>query len=503
MKTPNVFTITIAAVGIALSGISIAQAEVTKETLESISIPDKVETSIGTLDFFDGVPSDATINKVYDNLDRSRGVAAYLDNMAGVSIQSVLDGLGRAGADAPNKIALFAGLMNSKTLVVTANTSTMYAYAGTDLGKDGPTVIEIPPGMLGFLDDAWQRYVGDMGVTGPDHGKGGKYLVLPPAYTGDIPDGYFLLKPSTNRNFLFLRGSIAKGLEAAAKNLESGLKIYPLKDAANPAKTEFVNMSDRAFNTVFPNNLEYFEILNAMIQREPIDAIGPEVRGTLASIGIVKGKPFTPDARMKKLLTEAGTIGQATARAITYHPRISGVEIYPDTHSAWSMGYANKNTSFEADDTMNLDARVLFAFNAGGVTPAMAVTHPGAGSDYALAYLDANKKAFDGSRTYKVHLPPNVPVKDFWAFTMYDTQTRSQLQTSQPFPTVGSQTEGVKKNADGSYDIYFGPKAPAGKEGNWLATVPGKSWFTILRMYGPLEPWINKSWRPSEIELVK
>ena len=161
--------------------------------------------------------------------------------------------------------------------------------------------------------------------------------------------------------------------------MKSGIRIYPLKDAANPAPTEFINMSDRAFNTVFPNDLGYFEILNAMIQREPIDAIGPEVRGTLAAIGIVKGKPFAPDARMKKLLIEAGTIGQATARAITYNPRIDGVYIYPDTNSVWTTAFANHNTSFEADGTMNLDARVLMLFNAGGVTPAMATSHVGAG----------------------------------------------------------------------------------------------------------------------------
>jgi hypothetical protein len=179
------------------------------------------------------------------------------------------------------------------------------------------------------------------------------------------------------------------------------------------------------------------------------------------------------------------------------------VKIYPDSKSNWMMGYANKNTSFEANGTMNLDARVLFYYNAGGVTPAMAVTHAGAGSDYALGMLDNNNQPFNGSKTYQLHMPPNVPVNNFWAVTLYDTQTRCQLQTSQPFPTVGSLTKGMKKNDDGSYDVYFGPKAPEGKEGNWLATVPGKSWFCILRMYGPLEPWINKTWRPGEIELVK
>jgi len=482
----------------------IASAEVSEAELESISIPDKVETPIGTLEFFDGVPKDSTVTAVYDNLDRMRGIEVFLDNVGAVSMYKVRTGLADAGAKGANRIAIFEQLMDSQTLVVTANTSTLYAYTYTDLAHDGPTVIEIPPGMLGFLDDAWQRFVGNMGVTGPDKGKGGKYLVVPPGYDGEIPDGYFLLKPTTNKNFMFLRGSIKNGLKPAVENITSGLKVYPLKDAANPETTEFVNMSNKAFNTVFPSDFSYFENLNEIIQEEPLDAISPEVRGAIASIGIVKGQPFAPDDRMKKLLTEAATLSNATARAITYQPRFAGVKIYPDDpDSVWSTAFANKNTSFQADGAMGLDARVLYYFNAGGVTPAMAATRAGEGSDYALAVLDANKQAFDGSKTYKLHLPKDVPVNDFWAVTLYDTQTRSQLQTDQKFPTIGSQTEGMTKNPDGSYDVYFAPEAPEGKEGNWLQTVPGKSWFTILRMYGPLEPWINKTWRPGEIEMVK
>lgn len=480
----------------------VAQSQVSPQTLKSISIPDKVSTPIGPLEFFDGVPTGNTVKTVYDNLDRARGLGVYLDNVGAVSIYSVLAGLAAQGANAPNKIALFPQLLDSQTLVVTANTSTLYAYSGTDLAKDGPTVIEIPPGMLGFLDDAWQRFVGNIGVTGPDKGKGGKYLVLPPGYTGNVPDGYFVLKPRTNKNFLFLRGSIKDGLKPAVENITSKLRVYPLKDAANPAPTQFVDMSGKAFSTLFPNDLDYFQRLDNIIQAEPIDAIDATQRGAIAAIGIVKGKAFAPDERMKKLLTEAATLGNATGRVITYHPRIDGVAIYPGTKSGWSTAFANKNTSFESDGAMNVDAAVLYYFNAGGVTPAMAVSVPGAGSDYALGMLDSSKKPLDGSKTYRLRLPPNVPVNDFWAVTLYDTQTRSQLQTSQKFPTVGSQTEGMKKNADGSYDIYFAPKAPKGNESNWLQTVPRKSWFMILRMYGPLEPWINKTWRPGEIELV-
>ncbi|EGV18711.1 DUF1254 domain-containing protein [Thiocapsa marina] len=494
----------------ALSACALALAmgpafgEVSPAELDAISIPDKVETGIGTLEFFDGVPTDATIGTVYDNLDRMRGMQVFLDNVGAVSMYSVRKGLADAGAEGANRIAIFEQLLDSQTLVVTANTSTLYAYTYTDLAKDGPTVIEIPPGMLGFLNDAWQRFVGNMGVTGPDEGKGGKYLVLPPGYAGEIPDGYFPLKPPTNRNFLFLRGSIAKGLEPAVENITSKLRVYPLKDAADPVATEFVNMSNKAFNTVFPSDFTYFEYLDRVIQDEPIEAISPEVRGEIAAIGIVKGQPFAPDERTKKLLTEAATLADATARTITYHPRIDGVRIYPDDPSSvWSTAFANKNTSFESDGAMNLDARVLYYFNAGGVTPAMATSSPGRGSDYALALLDADQQAFDGSKTYKLHLPKDVPVNDFWAVTIYDTQTRSQLRTGQSFPTIGSQTKGMTRNADGSYDVYFAPEAPEGREGNWLQTVPGKSWFTILRMYGPLEPWINKTWRPGEIERVQ
>ncbi|MGC2766029.1 MAG: DUF1254 domain-containing protein [Candidatus Acidiferrum sp.] len=479
------------------------KTDIPPEVLKSISIADKVDTPIGRLDFYDGVPTGDTVKIVYDNLDRSRGFGVYLDNLGGVAIHAFLAGLAAQGADAPNKVAIFEQLMDSQAIVLTANTSTLYAFSRTDLANDGPTVIEVPPGMLGFLDDDWERFVGDIGVTGPDRGKGGKYLVLPPGYEGQVPDGYFLLKPRTNKNFLFLRGSIDKGLQAAAENMTSGIRIYPLKDAAKPAPTTFTNLSGKSFNTLFPNTLAYYEHLNQIIQDEPLDAIDPSQRGAIATIGILKGKPFAPDERMKKLLTEAATLGNATARAITFDPRLDGVYFYPDTDSAWSAFFANRNATFESDGTMQLDAAVLYYFNAGGVTPSMAKTAVGVGSDYAGAYLDAKKQPFDGSKTYKVHLPPNVPVNNFWAVTIYDTQTRSQLQTGQRFPTVGSQTKGIEKNADGSFDIYFSPKAPAGKENNWLQTVPGKSWFVILRMYGPLEPWLNKTWRPSEIALVQ
>jgi hypothetical protein len=254
---------------------------------------------------------------------------------------------------------------------------------------------------------------------------------------------------------------------------------------------------------VLPNDFSFCEQLDQLIQKEPIDALSPHRRGLCAAIGIVKGKPFKPDARMKKILNDAVTIANATARAIVWQPREPGARIYKDTDSAWVMAYTNKDVFFEVDGARNFDARTMFHYAYTAVTPAMAVSRPGIGSDYGIAYEDSKKQAMDGSKTYQLHLPPNVPVNNFWAVTLYDCQTRSMLQTDQPFPTVGSQSKGFQENADGSYDVYFSPEPPKGKEHNWMQTIPGKSWFIILRMYGPLQPWIDKTWRPSEIEVVK
>jgi hypothetical protein len=484
-------------------GMLPAVAEVSQAELDAISIPDEVETAIGTLEFFDGVPTDATVATVYDNLDRMRGLQVFLDNQGAASIHAMRSGNAGIGADASNKFTITEQLLQPKSLYLTGNTSTLYALGYIDLKTEGPLVIELPAGMLGFVDDAWFRFVENLGAIGPDKGAGGKYLFLPPGHKGDVPDGYFVVRSDTYSNLVFLRASIAKGLAPAVENIKTHLKVYRLADAENPPATEFIDFSGVSYSTIAPNDFSFFEGLNAVVQEEPVDAIGPEARGLLASIGIVKGEPFNPDDRMKKLLGEAATIGNATARAITYQPRIDGVYIYPDTNSAWTTAYANKNTSFEANGIMDLDARVLFYFNATGVTPAMATPRAGEGSDYALAYLDADKKPFDGSKTYRLHLPKDVPINNFWALTLYDTQTRSMLQTGQKFPTVGSQSDGMTANADGSYDVYFAPEAPAGKDGNWVQTVPGKSWFTILRMYGPLKPWIDKTWRPGEIEVVQ
>jgi len=460
-----------------------------------------VETSVGSFEFFDGVPTDESVKLAYENLDRMRGVEVYLNSLSGVSAFNAYKGQSSIGAVNSNQVVIFDKLMDSKSLTMTSNTSTLYASLFLNPAKEGPIVLELPPNLLGMFNDMWFEYVTDLGFIGPDKGKGGKYLILPPGYEGHVPSGYYVVKSPTNKIYCFVRGSTANGLEAGVKLIKT-MKIYPLAEKNNPEPIEWISGSNKYFSFIPPNDYSFYEDLNQIIQEENMTFLDAETRGLIASIGIVKGKPFNPDARMKKILTEAVAIGNATVRSLMFAPREKGYYFYPETDSSWTMAFENKDTYFEVDGATNLNARSYFHNFAVGVTPAMAMPKAGTGSDYAFGILDADKKPFDGTKTYKLHLPPNVPVNNFWAVTIYDTQTRSMLQTDQQFPTRGSQSEGFTQNADGSYDLYFGPEAPEGQENNWLQTIPGKSWFVLLRMYGPLEPWIDKTWRPSEIELV-
>jgi hypothetical protein len=466
----------------------------------AITVPDSVETRLGTLRFTDGFPDDATVQKVYDNLDFQRGVQAFLTAMPAASLAAVRKGIRTFGPD-NHTVLIFETLMDSRSLYLTPNTESVYAMAWLTL-KNGPVVIESPPNTLGLVDDFWFHYVTDMGNAGPDKGKGGKYLFLPPGYDGPAPDGYHVFKSKTFGGLFGTRGFQVNGdPKPGVDNIKQRLRIYPLAQAANPPATAFVNVSGKAFNTIHAMDFSYFEEVNEVVQEEPSDAIDPETLGLLASIGIVKGTPFAPDARMKAILTEAASVGNATARALAYRSRLPDAKFYPG--SAWGTPFVGGSYEFLHDGARVLDARSYFFFYATGITPAMSMKMVGVGSQYATAFVDAKNQPLDGGKTYRLHLPPNIPAKDFWSLVLYDNQTRSLLQTDQQFPSISSQKQGVMVNPDTSADVYFGPKAPPGKEGNWVQTLPGKGWNVLLRLYGPLEPWFDKTWRPGEIEEVR
>jgi hypothetical protein len=290
----------------------------------------------------------------------------------------------------------------------------------------------------------------------------------------------------------------------------------PLAPLSKPGTLQFVEGTGLPMNTIPPNDFSYYEMLDALVQEQPAEALEPEIGGQFAAIGIVKGKKFAPDERMRKILTDAIAIANGAARTVSFTPRESEGFGYYSSTSKWLNplfvgGYNFMQPPPEVTKegvkpypytgAHTLDARAAFFYVATGVTPAMVMRLPNIGSQYLFGIFDSDGEPFDGGKTYKVTLPPNIPAAKFWSFTLYDNQTRSMLQTDAQFPSIGSQSKGVVANVDGSHDIWFGPTAPDGRASNWVQTVPGKGWNVIFRLYGPGEAWFDKSWRPGEIEL--
>jgi len=465
-----------------------------------ITTPDVVETRLGALNFFDGFPDQATIDTVYDNLDFQRGVQAFLTAVPGASAAAIRTAIRQHGPD-NQTVILFETLMDSKSLFLTPNTESVYGWAWLNLSA-GPMVIETPPNVLGVIDDFWFRNVIDFGNAGPDQGKGGKFLMLPPGYDGTVPEGYFVARPPTHNNLLFWRGFLVDGdPKPAAENIKKLFRVYPLGQEASAPQMRFINGSGMAMNTIHANDFHFFEEIDQIVQDESTSGMDAETMGLLAAIGIEKGKPFAPDERMAKILADAAAVGNATARAILFANRSEKTYLYPG--SAWNnpfLGEPDADYTLVKNGARMLDVRTYYFYYATIHTPAMLRKMVGAGSQYIMAFKDGAGERLDGGKTYRLHLPPNIPAKTFWSLVVYDNQTRSMLQTDQQFPSCGSQKAGIIINPDTSVDIYFGPSAPKGQENNWVQTIPGKGWNVILRLYGPLEPFFDKTWRPGEFE---
>ena len=465
----------------------------------AITIPDKFDTRLGTLRFKDGFPDDATVQKVYDDLDFQRGVQAFLTAMPAASLSAMREGLKGVGVN-NSSVVLIETLMDSKSLFLTANTESIYVVGWLDL-KDGPLVLETPPHVLGFVNDFWFHYVTDMGNAGPDKGKGGKFLFLPPGYQGEVPEGYFVSRPSTFGNWLVGRGfhgerrSQARGREhqGAAPHLPAGAGGEPARDTSStpPARrsTPSMRWTSRSLKR------------STRSCRRNRRAMEPETLGLLAAIGIEKGKPFAPDERMRKILDRGG--GGRHRHGADAHVQVAhqGIAALPD--GSWGTAFVGGSYEFLHNGAGCSISYSSFFFVPPGSRPRCPWRWSASGRSMPAPTSTPTGRPLDGGRTYKLTLPAGIPAKDFWSLVLYDTQTRSELQTDQQFPSLGSQKAGVAVNADSSVDVYFGPKAPPGKESNWVQTMPGKGWFVILRLYGPLQPWFDKTWQPGEIEEVK
>ena len=461
--------------------------------------PDTVETRIGTLRFRDGAPDPATVQLAYDQLDFGRGIEAFLRGMSATSVQAVCMGLEDAGIRTNHGIGISEDLQDARSLFLTANTTTVYAIFCMDL-KDGPVVLRVPPRVLGPVDDADFRWVTDVGFTGPDRGAGGDYLFVPPGYAGKVPaKGYHVAKPRTHRLLVFFRAFVEKGdIAAAVAGVKAKARVFPLANASKPPETAFVNLSGRKFNTISANDFAFYEELNAAVQNEPADWVDPDIVGLYASIGIRKGQPFAPDARMRKTLTDAVAVANGIARANLFAARDPRAYLYPDRK--WFTAFVGGSYQFLDGAERLLDARMMFFYYATGITPAMSEAKPGTGSGYAAVFRDSTGAYLDGSATYAVKLPGPIPVKNFWSFTVYDNQTRSMLPTDQKLAGIDSGVPGLQLNPDAGATVWFGPSPPAGHEGNWVQTMPGKGYSVLIRLYAPLEPWFDKSWRPGDFE---
>lgn len=518
------------------------QAQVSPETMKTISTPDKsAKTRIGVLEFRDGMPSTKTAQALWDELDYVRGVDAFMNGYAAVSQWAIQAGFQEQGIK-DNEVLVFSKLMDCRSLFLTANADTYYFWSFVDL-SNGPMIVETPPNTLGVFDDMWWRWVSDFGVPGPDRGMGGKYLLVPEGWKGQLPsEGYFIRHARTSRVSFLGRAFIdEQPIAEIDKTVKSTLKIYPyapggygttiasflggdakLGQLQKPTETKFHEGSGRIMNTIPPADYSYFEMLDKAVQAEPAEALDPEVAGQLYAIGIVKGRSFNPDARMKGILTEAAAVGNAASRTISFAPRASEGFGYYDAKSQWVNslfvgGYEFLSPPPEVtregikqsanDGATKLNSRIGMFYTATGITPAMCMRLTGIGSQYLVAFFDAKGVALDGAKTYKIVLPKGIPAAKFWSLTVYDNQTRSMLATSQMFPRVGSQnypTPAAKTEADGSTIVWFGPKRPAAAhDSNWVQTTPGKGWFVMLRLYSPEQSFFDKSWKVGDVEEVK
>lgn len=454
-------------------------------------------TRIGELTFESGYPSQKTVEKLYDEMDFQRACQGYLWGIPAVGLnewrKAHFDVFGARSGEMLSYLD-FA----EKLGILTPNYTTPYIATFIDLEKSGPMVIEIPPGLMaGMILDHWQRVLADLGVVGPDKGNGGKYLVLPPGHEKVSPEGYFVVE-SPSRFVLGGVRLLGDDKAKAIRELIPGIKTYTWSKAGTGKPMPVRHAGDKKWSQMPPRGMNYWESLNEVIQTEPVAERDRLIMAQLKFLGIEKGKAFKPDDRQRKILEDAVVVGEAMAKANTSDKRVEPA-FWPNTN--WKHALV-VSVDQRAPNYDQLDERAAWFYEAVVISKAMLTETPGVGQRYIATYKDADGKWLDGGNTYRLHVPANPPAKRFWSVTAYDEDTRQMVVTEQGRPDISSRKEDIVKNSDGSIDVYFGPKAPAGKESNWVQTVPGKGWFAYFRFYGPTEPFFNKSWALPDIEEV-
>jgi hypothetical protein len=469
------------------------------------------DTRLGTLTFEKGFPTEETTRKLFDEMDYQRAVQAYLWAYPAVSFESIRIGTKQdLGADY-NDLVIADNYADPKGRWLTANDTTIYALTNVDLGKAGAVVVEIPPGaIVGMIDDFWQRSIADVGLPGPDGAKGGKFLLLPPGYTGDAPQtGYHVLRATSNNYNVMVRGIVQNHDKDAAVQNVKRVKVYPLSESSNPKPNKFISMSGKVMETTPPKGIPYWERLSAFINNNPVQARDLFFMGLLQPLGIEKSKAFKPDARQRAILEDAARIGDAMGRVMLFEgpDRFRqvgeglGTEPFPGSKWHWVF---QVNAVQQTDAYGQIDERLHYTYGAIYTTPALGVMKAGPGGNYVQAFKDKDGNRFDGGKSYRLRVPANAPAEQFWSLTLYDSETRSMIQN----PTndaARSSLDTLKTNTDGSIDLYFGPagSAPAGLDANWIETVPGKGFYPMMRFYTPKAGLFDGTWKLPDVEAVQ
>jgi hypothetical protein len=452
--------------------------------------------------FVHGYPTEDTIRHAYDDADLNRAVQAYKFFYPTVSGAAIVKGNEEIGL-IPNKVF---GILDCapEQLVFTANSDTPYGPMLLDLGI-GPLVVELEPGPLIVCSmDINQRWVADMGLPGPDAGQGGKHLLLPPGYQGAIPgSGYYIHRASSNRQIVGARSLPVEGDVAGAKARLRTIKVYPLNPVRNWVEPKWLDVTGRKQDTTpldWEDNLSFWEVLHETLQVEPVFEGYHDYYGELAALGIEKGKPFEPGIHMKEILEKAARTANAEMRVQAFGDRRADRSVWRGRQWQWAS-LRFEDGDFNTATHLDTDAREKWFYQAVGASPAMFRRDAKAGSLYWLGLRDARGDYLDGEKLYRLTVPLPVPGKLFWSVTVYDSQTRSQIQTSQHKAALRSLFE-LSDVSGNAVDLYFGPRAPKGREGRWIKTIPGSGWFAYFRIYGPEGAAFDGSWKPGDFELI-
>ena len=432
-----------------------------------------------------------------------RAVEAVIWGMPAVNAELMYKAMADAKADF-NQLTYWSRPVTSKNQTLTPNPDTIYLnpYYNT---KDGPIVLEIPAAeegasITGTVDDGWQTAIEDVGPAGGDKGKGGKYVILPPGYKDKLPEGFIPMPSPTYTGFAILRSNLKSGSEEdIAKAVDYGkrIKVYPLSQATNSPETKLADLIDIEFDSTIPYDLRFFQMLDRFVQREPWLERDKVMIGALKTIGIEKGKPFAPDTKTKAILEDA--IAEAHAYLDTRYKTIFDPPFNEGKH--WALPAApgvaeGMMTNFADPNEYAVEGRGLaysYAY--------FSAKHLGAGQYYLMTIVDKEGEPLDGANTYRLNVPPNVPVKLYWSATVYDRATHALIRDMK-WSSRSSNTPGLQKNADGSVDVYFAPKVPEGKESNWVPTNASGSFEVLFRLYGPEKAFFDKTWVLPDIEKV-